>query len=110
MKSGITMLVLIFSFHVLATPKEKAQIVEIKVSEKGFEPGQIEAMPGSQVILHVTRITENTCAKKIKISSRNVKQDLPLNKTVSIDLGRLEKGDITFACGMDMLTGHIIVK
>ena len=97
-------------FSAVAAPKEKAQVVEIQVTEKGFEPEKIEIKPRTPVVLKVTRKTDATCAKQIKISSRNIKKDLPLNKTISIDLGKLEKGDIAFACGMDMLTGHIIVQ
>jgi plastocyanin domain-containing protein len=36
--------------------------------------------------------------------------ELPLNKTVSIDLGKLEKGDLKFACGMKMLSGMIVIN
>jgi len=93
-----------------ATAKDKAQFFDVRVTEKGFEPERLLAKPGGPVVLRITRTTDSTCAKKIKISKRNIKQDLPLNKPVSIELGRLEKGDIAFACGMDMLTGHVIVE
>lgn len=111
MKRAIVFLPLIFGLHLaIAAPKVKGQIVELQVTEKGFEPGNISVKPGTPVTLKVTRKTDETCAKKIKISSKNIKMDLPLNKTVSIQLGALDKGDITFACGMDMMTGHIVVQ
>jgi plastocyanin domain-containing protein len=91
----------------LAFAKEKGQVMEIQVTEKGFEPEKIDAKPGVPIILKVTRKTDATCAKQIKVLSLKIKKDLPLNKTVSIDLGTLEKGNIAFACGMDMMTGHI---
>lgn len=111
MKTTLTILSLLFSFQFAgAAAKDKAQVLDVKVTEKGFEPERLEAKPNVPAILRVTRTTDSTCAKQIKISAKNVKQDLPLNKPVNIDLGRLEKGDITFACGMDMVTGHILVK
>ena len=58
----------------------------------------------------MTRKTDQTCATQIKITEKNIKKDLPLNKEVSIDIGTLQKGDIRFACGMDMVTGHIIAE
>lgn len=93
-----------------AVEKPKAQVITLQVTEKGFEPGTLSVSPGTPVILQVRRKTDDTCAKAIKISSRKIKKDLPLNKVVSIDLGTLEKGSITFACGMDMMTGHLIVQ
>lgn len=90
--------------------KDKSQVIDLKVTEKGFEPEKIEVNAGSDVVLKITRTTDSTCAKAIKISSKNIKKDLPLNKTVEVDLGKLEKGDIKFACGMDMATGVIVVQ
>ncbi len=111
MKFIIVIASLIFSFQFAsAVSNESGQIVELKVTEKGFVPEKVDVKPGTSVVLKITRKTDNTCAKQIKISSRNIKKDLPLDKAVSIDLGKLEKGDITFACGMDMMTGHIIVQ
>ena len=97
------------SFSV-AAPKGKSQVVELKVTEKGFEPEKINVKSGTPVVLKVTRKTDATCAKEIQVTSRKIKKELPLNKTVSIDLGSLEKGDIAFACGMDMVTGHIVIQ
>ena len=86
------------------------QVVNLSVTEKGFEPNSIDVKPGDPVTLKVTRKTDSTCATQIKIPSRKIKKDLPLNKTVTIDLGKLEKGEIRFACGMNMVTGKILVR
>jgi plastocyanin domain-containing protein len=110
-KFVIVIAALVFSFqNASAAPNESGQVVELQVTEKGFVPEKVEVKPGTPVVLKITRKTDNTCAKQIKIADRSIKKDLPLNKTVSIDLGKLEKGDIAFACGMDMMTGHILVK
>ena len=90
--------------------KLKTQILSLQVTEKGFEPASLSVNPGTPVTLQITRNTDETCAKAIKIPSRKIARDLPLRKTVSIDLGILEKGEIAFACGMDMMSGHIIVR
>lgn len=88
----------------------KDQVIEIQVTEKGFEPESVNVKAGEPVTLKVTRKTDSTCAKQIKVQPKNVKKDLPLNETITIALGKLEKGEIRFACGMDMATGQIIVK
>jgi len=86
------------------------QVVDLQVTEKGFEPSSVDVKSGVPVVLKVTRRTDATCATKIQIQSKNIKKDLPLNKMVIIALGKLDKGKIRFGCGMDMITGNIVVK
>ena len=82
----------------------------MQVTENGFEPNQIEVKPDTPVVLKVTRKTDNTCATEIKVTEKKIKKALPLNETVSVDLGKLKKGDHKFSCGMDMLSGQIVSK
>ncbi len=86
------------------------QTISVKVTDKGFEPSEIKAKAGNQVILKITRTTDATCATMIQFKEKKIKKDLPLNKEVSVELGTLSKGDIRFACGMDMISGHIIAE
>lgn len=95
---------------VAAPSNAKNQVVELQVTEKGFEPSTVDVNPGIPVVLKITRKTDATCATTIKIPTKKIKQDLPLNKTVSIEVGKLGKGEIRFACGMDMITGIIHVR
>lgn len=88
----------------------KDQVIELQVTEKGFEPNRVDVKPGAPVVLKITRKTDSTCATQIKIQSKNIQQELPLNKTVSVALGKLNKGEIRFGCSMDMITGLILVK
>lgn len=90
--------------------EEKPQTYNLTVTEEGFIPGTLNVKPGAAVILNVTRKTNSTCATQIKVPSKNIQQDLPLNKVVKINLGKLEKGEVKFSCGMDMVTGVIFVK
>lgn len=87
-----------------------AQVIEISVTENGFEPSQVDVKAGTPVILKVTRKTDATCATELQIPSKKTKKDLPLNKTVTFDLGKLEKGDLAYSCGMNMLNGKLQVK
>jgi plastocyanin domain-containing protein len=81
------------------------QTVELAVTENGFEPASINVKANTSVTLKITRKTDSTCATQIQIPAKNVKTDLPLNKTVTVELGKLEKGEIRFGCGMDMMAG-----
>ncbi|MGZ3804092.1 MAG: cupredoxin domain-containing protein [Pseudobdellovibrionaceae bacterium] len=112
MKEILLALVLITSVNIVkAEDKSKSQVVELSVTEKGFEPPLVDVAPGKAVTLKITRKTDSTCATEIQIPSKKIKKTLPLNQTVSIDLGKLEKGEIRFGCGMNMMEGgRIIVK
>lgn len=93
-----------------AAGKEVKEEIKVQVTENGFEPSQIKAKAGAHVVMKVIRTTDNTCATAIQFKEKKIKKDLPLNKEISVDLGTLKKGDITFACGMDMLSGHIVAE
>lgn len=101
-------LLAIGSVHAADAPK--SQVIDVTVTEKGFEPSSIDLKSGQPVVLKVTRKTDSTCATEIQIPSKKVKKDLPLNETVSIDLGKVKKGDLNFACGMNMIKGQLHVK
>ena len=88
----------------------KNQSIEIQVTEKGFEPSSIDVKPGSSITLVVTRKTDSTCATEIQVPSKKIKKSLPLNQAVKIDLGKLDKGEIRFGCGMNMVSGKIFVR
>lgn len=88
--------------------KENTQIIDLAITEKGFVPSTITVKPRTNVELKVTRKTNSTCATQIQVPSKKILKDLPLNKTVSIELGKLKKGEITFGCGMDMMLGGVI--
>ena len=90
--------------------KEAKQMATLLITEKGFEPGSIQAKPGLDTVLQVTRKTDHTCAKALSIPAKNKEVDLPLNKTVEIELGKLGKGELRFACGMGMMSGKILVE
>jgi plastocyanin domain-containing protein len=104
-----SLVVLVFSLA-LAAGTETKEEVKIQVTENGFEPSNIKIKAGSHVIVKLTRTTDATCATAIQFKNKKIKKDLPLNQEVSIDLGTLKKGDITFACGMDMFSGHIVAE
>lgn len=82
----------------------------MEVTEKGFQPSSINVKPATDVTLNITRKTNSTCATQIKVPSNKITEDLPLNKEIKVHLGKLNKGEVRFSCGMDMVTGVIIVN
>ncbi len=111
-----TIIILALSFAAIGaraadkTDRAESQIVNLTVTEKGFQPNTIDVGASKAVTLKITRKTNDTCATQINIPLKKIKKELPLNKEVSVELGKLDKGEIRFACGMDMVTGIIHVK
>ncbi|OYZ21745.1 MAG: hypothetical protein B7Y39_08555 [Bdellovibrio sp. 28-41-41] len=109
MKKIFIALVAILNLQI-AYAKDKPQTISLSVTENGFEPSEIKVKPGTHVILKVTRKTDQTCATEIQIKEKKIKQKLDKDKVATVDIGTLQKGDIRFACGMDMISGHIIAE
>lgn len=93
-----------------AAGKQSAQVVRIAVGPNGFEPARVELKPGVPVRLVFTRTTEATCAKKVQVPEFGIgATDLPLNEPVAVELTPKGNGAFTFACGMNMLKGSLVV-
>jgi plastocyanin domain-containing protein len=97
-----------------AAPASRAakaeQRVTIKVTSKGFEPATIRLKAGVPTVLVVTRMTDKTCATELVIKDRKIRQSLPLKRAVEIRLGAEKAGRLRFACGMDMVSGTLVVE
>lgn len=82
---------------------------EITVTSDGFVPANITVKRGEPVKLIVTRKTDRTCAKEIVIKDYGINQALPLDKPVTIEFTPKKSGQVRYACGMDMITGVLVV-
>ena len=87
-----------------------ARRIEITVTDKGFEPDRIGVKKGEPLELVVTRTTNDTCAKRIVIPDAKLKAALPLNQAVTLNVTPTKSGEMKYACGMDMVSGLLIVE
>jgi len=110
----LLLLSLLASGQALASPAPGAAGAEqrraIKVTSKGFEPAMIRLKAGSPIVLVVTRTTDRTCVTDLVIKDRKIRRALPLKRAVEIRLGPEKAGRLRFACGMDMVSGTIVVE
>jgi hypothetical protein len=97
------------SWSNLSHAAEKVRTVEIKVTEKGFEPARVNVVKGEPLKLIVTRTTANTCATEIEIHDANARADLPLDRPVTLTFTPQVDGELKYACSMDMITGVLEV-
>ena len=84
--------------------------LELAVTERGFEPSEVQAKKGIPLTLVVTRKTDATCAKEIVIADQNIRKDLPLNQAVELTFTPGNSGEMRYVCGMDMIAGKIVVQ
>ena len=88
-------------------------VVELAVTEKGFEPSPVKVKAGEPLLLKVTRKTEKTCGTEIVIDELGDKSktDLPLGQTVEIDFTPTKAGELKYGCAMDkMVAGVLLVE
>jgi RND family efflux transporter MFP subunit len=92
------------------TSKPNVTEARVTVSEKGFEPSRVTLRANVPARLTFVRTTDATCATEVAIPSFNIRRELPLNQPVTIALRPAKAGEISFACGMDMLTGTLVIQ
>ncbi len=87
-----------------------ARRVEVSITKKGFEPDKITAKKGEPLRLVVTRRTDQTCAKEIVIVDAGIHKELPLDRPVTVDFTPEKNGELRYACGMNMISGVVVVQ
>jgi plastocyanin domain-containing protein len=87
----------------------KPRKIEIQITTDGFTPPSVEVERKAPIELVFVRRTDKTCATEVVVPSLKLKKPLPLNEPVVVPLTP-EKDDVTFACGMNMLKGKLVVK
>jgi Cu+-exporting ATPase len=83
------------------TPAEKLKIVR--------EPSSQKFKAGVPAKVTFVRKTDATVAKEVVINEYKINRKLPLNEPVTVEFTP-RKGEFTFACGMDMIKGKLIVE
>jgi plastocyanin domain-containing protein len=92
-----------------ATQQGGAQTATIEVNSKGFEPDGLKLKAGVPAKVTFVRKTDETCAKEAVIKEYGIERKLPLNEPVTVEFTP-RKGEFTFACGMNMIKGKLIVE
>ena len=86
------------------------QIAKIEIGKMGYSATRIELTDDMPVRLIFTRTVDGGCAHRIQIPELGVvATDIPLNEPTAIEFTPKE-GEYTFACGMDMMKGMLLVK
>ena len=86
------------------------RVVQMTVTEDGFVPAEIAVKKGEPLKLVITRKTNKTCATEIVIKDYGIDAKLPLDKAVEVTFTPTKAGKVRYACGMDMISGTLVVQ
>jgi plastocyanin domain-containing protein len=86
------------------------RVVELSVTQKGYEPSPVNLKKGEPVKLVVTRTTDQTCATEVVMDGYDINTPLPLNQPVEIAFVPKESGKLVYGCAMGkMISGVFMV-
>lgn len=91
-----------------ASASGPVQTLTVEVTEKGFGGGPFSVKAGVPVRMTFIRKTDATCATDLAIPEYGIKRPLPLNTAVTVEF--TPRKDVTFQCGMGMLSGTLTVR
>lgn len=93
-----------------APPADGRPVIAITVDDKGYTPSEVKAKGGAPVRLVFTRTTDDGCGQQLVFKEQKIQKDLPLKEPVAVDITMPASGRVTFACGMDMYRGAVVVE
>jgi len=70
----------------------------------------VSATPGEALHLVFTRTSDEGCGQQLVFPDLGIRRDLPLGTPVAVDVTAPATGALSFACGMDMLRGSVVVR
>lgn len=91
-----------------AAAAERVREIEVVV-DGNYRPGTITVSEGERVRLKFVRREYTPCTREVVFASLGIRKELPPNEPVVIELPPLAVGEHEFKCGMNMLSGSIVV-
>ncbi len=86
-------------------------IKTIKITVDGsYDPEVIHVKLGEQIKLQFHRVEDSECTNEVVFEELNIRKKLPAFKTTTISITPKKIGDISFACGMGMVHGKLVVE
>ncbi len=104
---------IIFTYWFFLMKKEKEVVVENEVDvvvEGGYSPEMISIPKGKLTKINFIRKDPGSCLEEVVLGDFRIRQYLPLNEKVTVEITPQNTGEYTYSCGMNMFHGKIIVK
>ena len=102
-----------FAKHAIATTeaevKDQKQVVDVLV-KGGYSPERVVLQQGVPAVLNFTREDPSSCLDRVVFPDFGINQALPKGETQTITIDTSKPGEYTWACGMDMFHGQLVIK
>ena len=85
-------------------------VIRVVADDKGYTPSSITVKRGKPVTLEFVRTSDKTCAKEVVFPALGINKPLPLNTPVDLIVPTDASKTYSFACGMDMFKGKLVVQ
>lgn len=83
----------------------------IRVTVKGgYSPDVIVVRQGKPVRLRFYRDETASCSEQVVSGDFGIAKNLPAYKTTAVEFVPDKPGEFTFACGMNMMRGKLLVE
>ena len=89
---------------------QQVQEATVKVTEKGYEPAELQLRLGVPARLTFVRETDATCGTEVVFPEYDIERELPLNERVVVEFTPRKSGEFGFTCGMKMLKGKLVIS
>ena len=90
--------------------KNQTKKVVVNAVNHGYKLITVTFKQGKQVLLKFIPSDNMGCMNEVVFNDLNFDQKLDGNKVVTIDIPTDKPGTYTYACGMDMFRGKVVVK
>ncbi len=92
-----------------ASTSAAVQDLTVNVSG-GFSPESLTVKKGQPVRIHFKRDDQPTCIEEVVFPELNIRKKVPANQTTTVEITPTREGTLTFACGMNMMKGKLVVQ
>ncbi len=102
-----------FTYWFFLKKEDKEIVVYDEVDiivEGGYSPNVISIPKGKTTKINFIRKDPNSCLEEVVLGDFKIRKHLPLNQKVTIEITPQKSGEFSYACGMNMFHGKIIVR
>ncbi|WP_225046503.1 cupredoxin domain-containing protein [Lacticaseibacillus kribbianus] len=92
-----------------ATVQGTTQHIDVKVAG-GYTPERVVLQAGVPAVLTFTRSDPSACLDRVVFPDFGINQALPQGEPEAITIDTSKPGTYTWACGMDMFHGQLVIE
>lgn len=93
----------------MADVNQNQQSIDVEV-KGGYSPETVVLKQGVPAEISFTRKDPSSCLDRVVFPDFGINQELPKDETKTVKIDTSQAGEYSWACGMDMFHGKVIIK